>query len=92
MAVPESSLVLLEIDYPGIKTIKIVGIYDGVNGFSPLLNNHVFCPDGSAPSNDLCEDAVAVTCNDTFILDTSIATDTGGNAAPDEVGCRIDHA
>ena len=83
VAVPESSLVLLEIDYPGIKTIKIVGIYDGVNGFSPLLNNHVFCPDGSAPSNDLCEDAVAVTCNDTFILDTSIATDTGGNAAPD---------
>jgi hypothetical protein len=83
VAVPESSLVPVSFAVTGIKTIRIVGMYDGVNGFSPLLNNHVFCPDGSAPSNDLCEDAVVVVCNGTYIGDTSIATDTGGNAAPD---------
>ncbi|WP_415375483.1 T9SS type A sorting domain-containing protein [Patiriisocius sp. Uisw_017] len=83
VAVPVSTLVPVSFAVTGIKTIRIVGIYDGVNGFSPLLNNHVFCPDGSAPSNDLCADAVPVVCNDTFSGDTSIATDTGGNAAPD---------
>ncbi|WP_041758448.1 hypothetical protein [Psychroflexus torquis] len=81
--VPVSTQVPVSIAATGIKSIRIMGINGGPTGFSPLINDHVFCPDGSVPTNDLCTDAVAVVCNDTFTGNTSVATDTGGNSTPD---------
>jgi hypothetical protein len=38
---------------------------------------------GNPPANDLCVDAIAVDCDGVYTGETTTATDTGGNAAPD---------
>lgn len=83
IAVPVGIKVPVSIAATGISSLRIMGINGGPTGFSPLVNDHVFCPDGSVSTNDLCIDAVAVACNDTFTGNTSVATDTNGNDIPD---------
>ena len=38
---------------------------------------------GGAPANDLCVDAITVQCDGVYTGETTTATDTGGNPAPD---------
>ncbi|MGY8884834.1 MAG: hypothetical protein ACKVKI_04900, partial [Flavobacteriales bacterium] len=50
-----------------------------------LYSLDITCSGGSggAPANDLCVDAIAVQCDGVYAGETTTATDTGGNPAPD---------
>ncbi len=63
-----------------------VGTWSIVDPIQELIYNYSGeCnPIGGGADNDLCVDAIAISCGDIATGDTSDNTDTGGNPAPDE--------
>ncbi|AFU70108.1 secreted protein with Por secretion system C-terminal sorting domain [Psychroflexus torquis ATCC 700755] len=65
-------------------TSRYIIMVDGGFFASGNFSLSISCSPGDPGSNDNCEDAAPVGCGNNVILgDTSIGTDTGGNAAPD---------